>query len=557
MTTNNDSKYNPIVTIAIWAIILLVVNYFQRFKLYTFESDHLFLFDTDWIIEHLREVGGINLLITSFITQFFKFPIIGTIVTTIIYAIVIFCANKLILSVTNTKKLNPLALLPVGFMVLCIEDPFYGYRGHTAMAVGMAAVIVYQRVIQQKEKYEIALTLAFSVVLYALFGAVALLFDATILTIALLNKRKAKAALIATAVTLLFCFASVISEQFISMTEATLPTQYYNWPTPYRTMLFAWLAVPAILLLAKAENVIKAKFNIIDAAILLVIIVAFGLGFNKLHNSKIAKMQHEAYLADNNRWDDILKLNKRSNSPTNIVSYTNLALAIQGQLLDRMFEFNQQLPAQRTDSRTVRNEIMRMESLVYYESGHVAEARKAAFNSALITPDGVEPHDFTRLISINKSFGTDTVSQKYANALNKTLFYRQKATAALADTNVSHLPQSNNFCEINGFANDYQLIVEANPQNLVAQQFHIAYILLTADKNRLLAYLNDHKGQPLHRRIEEACTLMFNPDECRDFGVSENVINDFEKLKKGQSINYFYQSYWYYIAYLNTTIKQK
>jgi hypothetical protein len=34
------------------------------------------------------------------------------------------------------------------------------------------------------------------------------------------------------------------------------------------------------------------------------------------------------------------------------------------------------------------------------------------------------------------------------------------------------------------------------------------------------------------------------------------VINDFGKLKKGQEINYFYESYWYYIAYLNTMLKK-
>ena len=557
MTTTTDSKYNPKAVAAVWLVILLIVNYFQRFKLYTFESDHLFLFDADWFTGHFFEVGGINLLISSFLTQFFKFPIVGVAVTTIIYATIVFCLNKLISSVIESKMPNPLALVPVGFMVLCIEDPFNGYRGHLAMAVGLAAVVIYQRVIQQKEKYEIAIALAFSVVLYALFGSVALLFDAVILTLALLNRRTPKAAIVATVATLLCCFAAQLTEQFISYTEATLPMQYYNWPTPFRTMLFAWLAVPVVLILAKVLSRTKIKREIADTVALVVIVGAFGLGFNKLHNPKIAKMQHEAYLADNNRWDDIINLNKRSNSPTIIVSYTNLALAKQRQLLDRMFEFNQQLPAQRTDSRTVRNEILRMESLVYFESGHVAEARKAAFNSALITPDGVEPHDFTRLISINKSFGADTVSQKYANVLGKTLFYRQKAAAALADTNASHLPLANNFCEINGFADDYRLIVEANPQNAVAQQFHIAYILLTADKNRLLAYLNDHKGQPLHRRVEEACTLMFSPDECRSFGVNENAINDFEKLKKGQSINNFYQSYWYYIAYLNTTIKQK
>ena len=89
----------------------------------------------------------------------------------------------------------------------------------------------------------------------------------------------------------------------------------------------------------------------------------------------------------------------------------------------------------------------------------------------------------------------------------------------------------------------------------MAQQFYIAYILLSADKNRLLSYLEEHQGQPMHRRVEEACTIMFSADECRQFGVSENVINEFEMLKKGQKINNFYKTYWYYIAYLNTTLK--
>lgn len=551
ITTNTNQK----ITIATTCIIGFITFALQRFKLCTFESDHMFLFDADWIIGHLREVGGLNLIISSFLTQFFKFPIVGAIVTTIIYFAIILCVDKLISSVVESKSFNPLSLTPVGFMVLCIEDPFYGYRGHVAMAIGMAAVIAYQRVIQQKDKYETVIALAFSIVLYELFGAIALLFDSLILIIALLNKRKAIAALIATTATLLCCFAATVSGQFISMAEATLPTQYYNWPTPYRTMLFAWLAIPGILILVRATNRIKAKRNIIDTIILILVVMGFGLGFKQLHNTKTAKMQHECYLADNNRWKEIVELNKRHHSPTNMVSYINLALAMQNQLLDRMFEFDQQLPTQRTNSRTVRNEILRLESTAYFLSGHMAQARQAAFNSVLITPDGIEPHDFLRLIAINKAFGNNHVSQKLADVLSKTLFYNRISKNILADTNTPKLPSISNFCEIDGFANDYQKIVKANPQNTVAQQFYIAYILLSADKNKLLSYLEEHQGQPMHRRVEEACTIMFSADECRQFGVSENVINEFEMLKKGQKINNFYKTYWYYIAYLNTTLK--
>ena len=192
-----------------------------------------------------------------------------------------------------------------------------------------------------------------------------------------------------------------------------------------------------------------------------------------------------------------------------------------------------------------------------YTKHRLAEARQAAFNSALITPGGVEPHDFLRLIAMNKSFGASEVSQKYADALSKTLFYKQKAANAIADTNITRLPANSNFCEIEGFAHDYCEIAEANKQNIVAEQYYIAYVLLSADKNRLLSYLNDHKGVQLHRRVEEACAIMFSTDECREFSISENVINDFERLKKGQEINGFHKTYWYYIAYLNKTMKQK
>ena len=71
------------------------------------------------------------------------------------------------------------------------------------------------------------------------------------------------------------------------------------------------------------------------------------------------------------------------------------------------------------------------------EDGAYIEIGSKFLSKALITPDGVEPHDFLRLISINKSFGADKVSQKYADVLDKTLFYKHKAAAELADTNIT------------------------------------------------------------------------------------------------------------------------
>ena len=551
-------KYKSISKISSIAILFWLITFvLQRFKLYTFESDHLLLFDADWIWGHLTEAGGLNLIISSFLTQFFRFPMFASIATAIIYTAIAFCLNRLITNSLETESFNPLSLIPIGFLFLCIEDPFYGFRGHTALAFGLLATLAYLRIVQQYPRQSIIIAAVASLLLYATIGSVALLFAATIITVAILKHEKPTAGLVAAVVAFACSLTAYLSGTFVSITESTLPTQYYNWPTPFRTMLFAWLSVPVALILAKILSLTKIKQSTTDAVVATLIVAGFGLGFSQIHNAKIAKMQHECYLADNNRWNDIVELNKRHPSPTNIVSYTNLALAMQNQLLDRMFDFEQQLPAQRTDSRTVRNEILRLESAAYFLSGHLAQARKAAFNSALITPDGVEPHDFLRLIAINKAFGNNDVSQKHADVLSKTLFYSKIAKQVLADTNTPKLPPSSNFCEIDGFANDYRKIVETNPQNTVAQQFYIADILLTADKKRLLTYIEDNTGKTLHRRVQEACTIMFTPDECYQFGVSESVINEFEMLRKGQKINNFYSTYWYYIAYLNTTLKQK
>ena len=539
--------------IALTTVLFWFVTFtFQRFKLYSFESDHLFLFDADWLLQNLIAPGGINLIITSFLTQFFKFPILGTIVVALMYAAAFFCLKLLISNSIWKEKQNGLLLVPIGFLMLCVEEPLYSLRGHTAFIICLIVSVLYQQFIGRCLKFRLAATILCAALLYLAAGSVALLFAIIVLIIDILQKRKATNGLSAIAVVFVCGFVSYPDESFVSFAEATLPMQYYNWPTSGWIATCAWLSALAVI--ATSKITINQRINHI---ILAATIIVFGFALSKMHDSKTYRMQQECYLADNCRWEKIIKLNSHNNVKTNFISYANLALAMQGQLLDQMFEFNQQLPTQQNNSRTVRNEILRMESIVYHLSGHAAEARQAAFNSALTTPDGVEPHDFTRLISINKSFGADKVSQKYADVLGKTLFYRQKAATALADTNITKLPQNSTFCEIDGFASDYREIVKANPQNTVAQQFHIAYILLSADKKRLLSYLDDHNSEPLHRRVQEACTIIFTPDECRQFDVSENVIKEFDMLRKGQEINNFHRTYWYYIAYLNKTLGRK
>lgn len=545
--------HKPAIT---FAILWLIVFILQRFNLYIHESDNLFLWDTDWILGQLNNAGGFNLLASSFLTQFFRFTIIGTTATTILYCIIIQCGIRLVSAFCDDSKAKALAFLPVAFLTLCLEDQFYGYRGHVALALCLLAVVAYCKMARLWPKAEFAICLAFTIVSYLALGSIALLFAFTTLIFNLLTKQKTSPALISLALALLCGFGVNRFGSVASFEESASPLMYYNWPTGYNTLLLAWLSVPASMLTAFALSKMQKGRDIASSAILIVAVAGFGFGFSKMHDAKTSKLQHECYLADNGRWNDIIDLNKKKHGPTYLISYTNLALAQQGKLLDQMFDFEQQLPVQQTDIKKVSNAILRMTSNVYHHCGYVAGTRKSAFNSSLITSGGIEPHDMLKLLWADKAIGSKESCAKYANLLSKTLFYSSPARKLL-DEEAVNLPASDNFCEIHGLGYDLAQIAEANPQNNIARQFDLAYLLLSADKDKISEYIsNKPDGEPLHRRIQEACTVMFSTDECKAMGIDDEVINDFERLKKGQKIEGFDNSYWYYIAYLNINLKK-
>lgn len=549
--TLHKSQKSVISFLVIWLIVFIL----QRFKLYTFESDHLFLWDIDWIIEQLNSVGGFNLLVSSFFQQFFRYTIIGTTITTILYFIIIKCGIKLISEFNKDSNTTSLALLPAGFLTLCIEDQFYGYRGHVALAICMLAIVVYYKFANKNSQNSILFCLTFTLAIYFAIGSVAVLFALTILIINILTSKKALSALLSLTAVFICGFAANRFGHMASFEESASPLLYYNWPTGYKTLLLAWIAVPASLLIAFAINKMRKGSDIMSYAVLIATVTGFVLAFGQTHDAKTSKLQQECFLADNGRWNDIISLNKKKHGPTYLISYTNLALAQQGKLLDQMFLFEQQLPIQQTDIKKVSSAILRMTSHVYNSIGHVAETRKAAFNSTLITPGGIEPHDMLNMMMADKAIGKNMTCEKYANLLSKTLFYSSQALKAL-DTDAVNLPTSDNFCEIYGLGYDLEQIAKANPQNRIAEQFNVAYMLLSADKKKIIDYINNRTdSEPLHRRIQEACTIMFTTDECKAMGIDDEIINDFEKLKNRQKINGFDQSYWYYIAYLNINLK--
>lgn len=545
-------KQKTLIAVAIFITIWAATALLQQYKLYTFEADHLFLYNLSWIGQHLSHAGGVALLISSFLTQFFYFPILTAIITTLLYYLVWWSLNSII-KMTLGRENNLLSFLPILPLFLCIEEPFYGFRGHTATVITLLFCCLYLKQ-TATNKHTAITTILVTIIVHYIVGT-SILFASLVLTTALLRKQKASDGVIAVILALLGSFLCYQIGQFTSFAQALTPLQFYNWPTSYTIALSVWITIICTIILTyyTAKN---NKQTIIDYTITIASIVVTGFIYNKIHNPQTYKMLYECCMADKENWKAIIKHNKKLEQDTYFLSYTNLALAKQGKLLDEMFLFYQQIPNQQVDIKKVSNEVLRLRSHFYYHSNYIAATRKASFNSSLITPGGVQPHDMLHFIATNKIVNTAQATQKYVDILEQTLFYADTARALFAQPNIGNLPEQNNFFEIDGFTNDFAHVIDANPQNAVAKQFYLAYILLSADKNSLRNYISAHANEPLHPRLQEACTIMFTPDECQQLGVSNEIMQQFEALKQGKKLQHFYQTYWFYIAYLNTTMKK-
>lgn len=213
------------------------------------------------------------------------------------------------------------------------------------------------------------------------------------------------------------------------------------------------------------------------------------------------------YLVRTHQWQRIIeKAEKHQASSPMSVSCVNLALAMQGQLCDRLFEFYQNgaeglFP---TFTRDMTSPLPTAEA--FYQLGMVNDAERYAFEAQEAIPNYRKSGRLTRRIAqceiIN---GNYAVAAKYLRMLESSLFYRQWAksqerflynsAAVKADQEYGRLG------DIRIKRHDYLfsdqemdqmlgllLVDNKKYDNRMAYEYLIAYELLQRDVNRFMQY---------------------------------------------------------------------
>ena len=235
-----------------------------------------------------------------------------------------------------------------------------------------------------------------------------------------------------------------------------------------------------------------------------VVAVAMGVMVWKNSNFKAEKTMKYDFMACHQQWNRILNTIDEE-KPNNQIGVTvqNLALAKQGTLLNKMFEYNQNgmlglLPDVQRDATSPMPT-----AEAYYHLGLTNIAQRTVFEAQEAILDFQKSaRCFKRLAQTNLINGDYEVARKYLMILKKTLFYSDWANETITllgnEKAIANHPE---YGTLRTFAikNDFLFSDNATPEilerlylsnkkNKLAYQYMMASFILTGDRESFYKY---------------------------------------------------------------------
>ena len=284
---------------------------------------------------------------------------------------------------------------------------------------------------------------------------------------------------------------------------------YFRYPGVIPVMQWVVVALFALLPLVasylprlEGKKAMRAKI----AQLVVIVLAAVPLLRFSFDRATYELIDYD-YLVRTHQWQRIIeKAGKHQASSPMSVSCVNLALAMQGQLCDRLFEFYQNgaeglFP---TFTRDMTSPLPTAE--VFYQLGMVNDAERYTFEAQEAIPNYRKSGRLTRRIAqceiINGNYG---VAAKYLRMLENSLFYRQWARSQerflYNSAAVKADPEYGRLRDIRIKHHDYLfsdqemdqmlgllLVDNKKYDNRMAYEYLIAYELLQRDVNRFMQY---------------------------------------------------------------------
>ena len=410
-------------TLLFGVAVLLFFGLAYPHHLHYQEQYQLFLFDTTYVWEIVKQPGGVADLLGRFCTQFFLYAWVGALIIALLLTAIQLLVLRLFTlhsslnsqhSTLNTQLSCGLSFVPSFLLWIFLLD-------ENALLCGVWAVLL-------------TLLVAWAIVK--------------------LTSGRMRYVLLIVAIPILYWISGPVCFP-IPIDGLWHGIHYYRYPTVFPWLLWgAALSVFVLVIIGQTllrplpvregSNYSSSKADAkvstpllhregVGVGLLFLVAAVMGFLVWKNTNMKAEKVMQYDFMARHQQWNRILET-INAEKPNNQIGVTvqNLALAMHGVLLDHLFDYHQNgiaglLPDVKEDATSP---LPTAEA--FYQLGMINVAQRTVFEAQEAILDFQKSgRCYKRLAQTNLINGNYEVARKYLMALRKTLFYSEWANETL------------------------------------------------------------------------------------------------------------------------------
>ena len=546
------------ITIVFTVLLFLHLQTTQEFSYYYREQQQIFLQDWSFVATHMKAFGGLATVVSMSLIQFFAEPYMGALITAVIGGLTAFFLWLFLSGISKAKYLLPLSFIPVLIENVYLQSADARYEGLIAMLATAVFLWLYSLVAKHHYIIRCIVGVAATLLLYPLFGSIALIFAVCALLFDVLTKReKAYMSLLYLLVVLVFGFVGV-SNGWITDYASAFYIGFYNeyYIEPTLTLGLTWLSVPIVMMVFWGCGFIHSKSVIVGCAAFIVLAVGiasiYTIKAKSAKNQDFYTLQELYHYVSTEQWDKITSCQNINPNVDLHMNCLNLALSHKGTLVDDLFKYPQRDVRSLITSLGAFTEENILFTQMYYRMGVVSQALKLGFGTEVGIKDG-NPTVLKTLIKTRLICGEYAVADKYLSQLEKTHTYKEWADqyrrflyddeAVESDAELGMMRRSLphdgvEFVSMRGVLYDLLKVLEANPQNDNARDYAIAFLLLQKDFNQIKAFVDTYYGTPilpeLPVRLQEAVVSYAEKDAdyCLGHGVTQQTLERFADFRQ-------------------------
>jgi tetratricopeptide (TPR) repeat protein len=562
------------------------------------EQTQLFRFNWLYFSPYLARPGGLSEYAGSFLTQFYYYPVAGSVIIAGVVTAVLLLFYNICRSCGNIRLLFFIPFIPAVLLMISFVNIHFDMSSALGILFALAGLRVYIT-IRLPVRYWAGFVL-FTVV-YFIAGGNALLLTVLIFIFELSESRSSRnivyilllpvwsAALPWLAWQI--CYTTPVREAYFALTPGN-----FIFPTIYNNVL--WFSFPVLYLFWRLTAARLNQWNqtlvawkiIVPNSILAIAITAFGVYTGS--DNRAEMLNRMDYELQHENWDTVMSLGKAFPGKNRLVSYlTNIALAESGQMPYRMFHYKQVGVAGLFLDWQLTYFSLWYLGEIYYRLGMILEAEHCAFEALASSPKEPNVQTMRRLVSTNIARRDSATAVKYIGFFEHSLAYRgwaqeQRTNLASAMSDSSfHIPGTpvprryDNFFMIYEQP-DYALLMllQSNPTHRMAFEYLMACYLLQKDIEGVVWCMNNYFGNfdypdiPVH--YEEALMVYQNLLQAGDefyaqFPVSRATRDRFDRYFQAykavpgsrrnleQLEKQFGNTYWFYVHFIEPSTLQK